>query len=78
MRGAHGYRPEESSMGGLFLAAGRGASPGTRLGPVRAVDVAPTALALLGIPAPEWMESRAVALVPRVPDGEAASSGDVP
>ena len=65
LRGCHGYRPEVSGMGALFVAAGRGVRPGTRLGEVRALDVAPTVLALLGAPAPEWMEGRALeALAP--------------
>ncbi len=59
--GSHGYRPELASMGGLFLALGRGAPPGARIGPVQAVDVAPTLLALLGVPQPDWMPGRAVA-----------------
>jgi predicted AlkP superfamily pyrophosphatase or phosphodiesterase len=65
MRGAHGYRPEVSEMGALFLAAGRGAVPGSRLGDMRMVDVAPTVLALLGLPVPDWMEGRPIgALMP--------------
>jgi predicted AlkP superfamily pyrophosphatase or phosphodiesterase len=62
MRGAHGYRPEAPGMGALFLAAGRGVRPGLRLGEVRAVDVAPTVLALLGVEAPRWMEGRVLPL----------------
>jgi hypothetical protein len=61
LRGVHGYRPEAPGMAGMLVAAGRGARPGTRLGSVRALDVAPTVLALLGVPAPEWMEGRALA-----------------
>ena len=49
-------------MGALFLAAGRGVRPGLRLGEVRAVDVAPTVLALLGVEAPRWMEGRVLPL----------------
>ena len=61
LRGSHGYRPEVPGMGALFVAAGRGVRPGTSLGAVRALDVAPTVLALLGAPAPEWMEGRVLA-----------------
>jgi predicted AlkP superfamily pyrophosphatase or phosphodiesterase len=65
MRGAHGYRPEMDEMGALFVAAGRGADPGAHLGELRALDVAPTVLALLGLPVPGWMEGRPIgALVP--------------
>ena len=60
MRGAHGYRPEAPGMGALLLALGRGARPGSALGEVRAVDVAPTVLALLGIPVPDWMEGKPI------------------
>jgi predicted AlkP superfamily pyrophosphatase or phosphodiesterase len=73
MRGSHGYRPEVRGMGAIFVAFGRGARPGAELGEVRAQDVAPTVLALLGIPAPRWMEGRPIAeLVPPA----AASGGD--
>ncbi len=60
LAGSHGYRPELAAMGGLFLALGRGASAGVRTGPVQAVDVAPTVLALLGVPQPDWMPGRPV------------------
>ncbi len=45
-------------MGALFVAAGRGVPPGTKLGEVHALDIAPTVLALLGVPIPAWMEGR--------------------
>ena len=47
-------------MGALFVAAGRGVVPGTKLGPVAAVDVAPTVLGLLELPMPEWMEGKPI------------------
>lgn len=62
MRGIHGHRPELPEMGALFGAIGRGVAAGARPGTVRAVDVAPTVLALLGLPIPEWMEGRPVVL----------------
>jgi len=62
LRGAHGYRPELPEMAGLFAAVGRGVEPGARPAAVRAVDVAPTVLALLGVSEPEWMEGRPVSL----------------
>lgn len=75
MRGAHGYRPEVPGMGALFVAAGQGVPAGARLGSVRAIDVAPTILSLLGVPAPDWMEGRPIAaLVP----GSRAGAADVP
>lgn len=63
--GGHGYRPEEGEMGALLLAVGRGVEPGSELGPQRALDVAPTVLALLGLPRPDWMQGRPIrALLP--------------
>ena len=53
--------PSDPSMAAIFLALGRGARPGTRLPAVRALDVAPTVLALLGVEAPAWMEGGALA-----------------
>jgi hypothetical protein len=68
MRGAHGYPPDEPSMGALLIAAGRGIPSGSELGEVRNLDVAPTVLAWLGIGAPPWMEGRPIAdLVGAVP-----------
>jgi predicted AlkP superfamily pyrophosphatase or phosphodiesterase len=62
MRGIHGHRPELPEMGALFGAIGRGVAKGARPGTVRAVDVAPTVLALLGVPIPDWMEGRPIPL----------------
>lgn len=58
--GAHGYRPEEESMAAICVAFGRGAPPGASLGRVHALDVAPTVLALLGVPAPPELEGVAI------------------
>jgi len=52
-RGAHGYRGDRPEMGGIFYALGRGVPAGRRLGAVRALDVAATAAALLGIDPPQ-------------------------
>jgi len=62
MRGVHGHRPELPEMAALFAARGRGVVPGAKLGTVRAIDVAPTVLALLGQPIPDWMEGRPIPL----------------
>lgn len=62
MRGIHGHRPELPEMRALFAALGRGVAPGARPGTVRAVDVAPTVLSLLGIPIPASMEGRPIPL----------------
>jgi predicted AlkP superfamily pyrophosphatase or phosphodiesterase len=58
--GAHGYDPELPDMGAIFYALGRGVPRGAELGEVRAIDVAPTVAALLGIHPPEQSEGRAL------------------
>jgi arylsulfatase A-like enzyme len=74
--GAHGYRPQEESMGAIFVAFGRGAPPGASLGRVSALDVAPTVLALLGVPAPPELEGAAIpALVAGRAESAAADGG---
>jgi predicted AlkP superfamily pyrophosphatase or phosphodiesterase len=62
--GVHGYRPELPDMGAIFFALGRGVPTGKRLGPVRAIDVAPTAAALLGIGPPAQSEGQMILAVP--------------
>ena len=79
IEGFHGYPPEAESMRSVFFARGRGARPGTDLGVVRSVDVAPTVLHLLGFEPPEWMEGDVIEGM-RI-GGEAlepARVGDVP
>ena len=64
-QGAHGYDPaRHSDMHGIFVAAGRGVAQGVRLPRVRALDVAPTVAALLGIAPPARSEGAAIALTP--------------
>jgi len=58
--GFHGHRPELPSMHGLLVAAGPGIAPGTRLGRVSSLDVAPTVLALLGVDPPASMEGSVI------------------
>jgi predicted AlkP superfamily pyrophosphatase or phosphodiesterase len=60
--GVHGYDPALPEMGGVLLAMGRGVPPGRRFPAVHAVDVAPTAAALLGIDPPR--SSEGVAFLP--------------
>jgi len=62
-RGGHGYDPARSPrMNGIFLALGRGVVTGARPGRVRAIDVAPTLAALLGIEPPRHSEGEPVLL----------------
>jgi hypothetical protein len=59
--GAHGYDPARfTDMHGIFVALGRGVAAGARLPRVRAIDVAPTVAALLGIEAPAQSEGAAI------------------
>jgi predicted AlkP superfamily pyrophosphatase or phosphodiesterase len=58
--GEHGPAPWRRRLHGIFYAAGPRVRPGTRLPPVRAIDVAPTVARLLGIPPPT--QSTGVAL----------------
>jgi predicted AlkP superfamily pyrophosphatase or phosphodiesterase len=59
-RGGHGYDPELPEMGAIFFALGRGVPKAARLGRVRAIDVAPTAAALLAIDPPAQSEGKAL------------------
>ncbi len=56
--GAHGYDPDLRDMGAIFFALGRGVPKSQPLGVVRAIDVAPTAAALLGIDPPAQSAGR--------------------
>ncbi len=64
LRGSHGYAPELPAMQAMFAAAGRGVGAGRRLETPHCLDVAPTVLALLGVPVPAALERRALRLGP--------------
>lgn len=55
--GFHGYDAEAPEMAALLVARGRGVRPGTKLGRVSNLSVAPTVLRLLGLPVPAAMEA---------------------
>jgi arylsulfatase A-like enzyme len=76
MYGAHGYLPEEGWMGALFLAVGRGATPGAELGELRSLDVAPTVLRLLGLQVPDAMQGQPIARLLPETAAAAASASD--
>jgi predicted AlkP superfamily pyrophosphatase or phosphodiesterase len=59
-RGMHGHDPAHPDMGGVFFAVGYGVPRGERIGPVRAIDVAPTVAALLGIEPPRDAEGQPI------------------
>ncbi len=58
MRGSHGHAPDHPEMAGIFIAFGADVPAGLELGMVSALDVAPTVLALFGLPIPETMTGR--------------------
>jgi len=58
--GFHGYDAREPSMAGLLVARGRGIVPGTELGWVSGLSIAPTVLTLLGLPVPEQMKEEPI------------------
>jgi len=51
--GAHGWPPESEAMGASFIAAGGRLPEGVEIGPIRAIDVYPFMLEILGLPMPE-------------------------
>lgn len=53
-------RTGEHGTPGAIWAFGPGVEPGTHLGDVRTVDIAPTVLSLLDIPLPDWVDGRPV------------------
>lgn len=59
--GAHGYDPARHfEMHGILLAMGRGVGPGEQLGRPRAIDLAASVAALLGIDPPASSEGEAI------------------
>ncbi len=60
MKGAHGYWPDAPEMGAVFIAFGRGVSPGQRIGIVSNLDVMPTILQLLQLEVPPVLRGRAL------------------
>jgi predicted AlkP superfamily pyrophosphatase or phosphodiesterase len=49
LQGAHGYLPDDPKLLATFVAWGAGIKPGTRLGVIDSIDVAPTVARLLGL-----------------------------
>jgi predicted AlkP superfamily pyrophosphatase or phosphodiesterase len=50
--GTHGYLPDQAEMWGTLVISGHGIKPGTQLGKVHSIDVAPTIARLLGVAMP--------------------------
>lgn len=62
--GHHGHDPNHPDMGAIFYAWGPQVRAGLRFETVQAVDLFPTACALLGIPIPVGLDGEAVDLKP--------------
>ncbi len=62
VRGTHGYAVDVPEMAGIFLAVGRGVPKTKNLGEVRALDVAATVAAFLGIDPPKHSEGKPILL----------------
>jgi arylsulfatase A-like enzyme len=60
----HGYDPMLKDMGGIFYAEGPHFPSGRALGEMRAVDIAPTVCACLGLPPPPRCEGRNLLTAP--------------
>jgi predicted AlkP superfamily pyrophosphatase or phosphodiesterase len=58
--GTHGYRPDQPPLYGTCVVWGAGAKPGTKLGLIKNLDIAPTMAKLLGVELPNT-DGRALA-----------------
>jgi len=56
----HGHRTGEHGTPGAVWTIGPGVAPGSDLGTVRPIDVAPSVLTLLGLDVPDWMDGSPV------------------
>lgn len=52
LSGTHGYLPDQPDMLSLCIVSGPGLKAGTKLGKIRAIDIAPTVARILGIELP--------------------------
>ena len=60
LQGFHGYLPADPAMSAFLVVVGPGVAAGQVISQVRALDVAPTVLSLLGVEAPGWMQGRPI------------------
>ena len=63
-RGDHGWAPEAEDMHAIFLASGPRLPAGRTIGPVRAVDVYPLMMEILGLPVTTPIDGDPARLVP--------------
>lgn len=52
LTGTHGYLSDQPDMHAMCIVSGPGLKPGTKLGKIRAIDVAPTVARILGVELP--------------------------
>ena len=52
LTGTHGYLPDQDDMRAMGIVSGPGIKPGTKLGKIRSIDIAPTIARILGIELP--------------------------
>ncbi|MBW1882809.1 MAG: alkaline phosphatase family protein [Deltaproteobacteria bacterium] len=77
--GFHGYDARLPAMAGFLVAYGRGVEPGTQLGSLSSLRLAPTVLRLLDLPIPDAMTAAPIeGLLQGLagPDGEESETGD--
>lgn len=63
--GTHGFLPDHPDMLATCVVSGPGIKPGTKLGKIRAIDIAPTVASILGIELPSAEGKPIAALVGR-------------
>jgi predicted AlkP superfamily pyrophosphatase or phosphodiesterase len=76
IEGFHGYDARRPEMAALLVARGRGVEPGTRIGRVSSLAVAPTVLRLLGLPIPEQMRAPPIRAMLRGLEGAAGAAAE--
>jgi hypothetical protein len=79
LAGFHGYDARLPAMAGFLVAYGRGVEPGTQLGSLSSLQLAPTVLRLLDLPIPDAMTAAPIeGLLEGLagPDGKGSESGD--
>lgn len=75
VEGFHGYDARRPEMAALLVARGRGVEPGTRVGRVSNLAIAPTVLRLLGLPIPEQMRAPPIQAMLRGLEGATGEVG---
>lgn len=68
-RGDHGWAPEMEQMHGIFLIRGPGIEAGSRIGPVRNIDLYPLFMTLLGLRLPDGLDGEAGELLRQLTGG---------